>query len=75
MGLIAIVASHTSVLDIPAALVVGLGYAFPWPALASVVVGQVPVSERAAALGALTSMICLSPAVRRLPERQRNVGD
>ncbi len=45
----------SSMLDLPAALLVGLGYAFPWPALASVVVGRVPASERAAALGALTA--------------------
>ncbi len=55
VGLFAIAASHSSTFDLPASLLVGLGYAFPWPALASVVVGQVPVSERAAALGALTA--------------------
>jgi len=46
---------HNSVLALPAASLVGLGYAFPWPALATVVVGQVPVAERAAALGALNA--------------------
>jgi MFS family permease len=55
VGLIAILASHRSVLDLPAALLVGLGYAFPWPALASVVVGKVAVAERAMALGALNA--------------------
>jgi MFS family permease len=55
VGLIAILAGHSSVLDLPAASLVGLGYAFPWPALATVVVGQVPVAERAAALGALNA--------------------
>ena len=55
VGLIAIAGGKSSVLDLPAALLVGLGYSFPWPALASVVVGQVPVSERAAALGALNA--------------------
>jgi MFS family permease len=55
VGLIAILASHRSVLDLPAALLVGLGYAFPWPALATVVVGQVPVAERATALGTLNA--------------------
>jgi MFS family permease len=43
-------------------LLVGLGYAFPWPALASIVVGQVPVSERAAALGALNAFYDLAVA-------------
>ncbi len=55
VGLIAIVAGLSWQFDVPAALLVGLGYSFPWPALASVVVGQVPVSERAAALGALNA--------------------
>jgi MFS family permease len=55
VGLIAILASQRSALDLPAALLVGLGYAFPWPALATVVVGRVPVSGRATALGALNA--------------------
>jgi len=54
-GLLAIADGSSRLLDMPAALLVGLGYSFPWPALASVVVGQVPVSERAAALGALNA--------------------
>src|SRR5579862_5259251 len=55
VGLIAIIAARSWRFDVPAALLVGLGYSFPWPALASVVVGQVPVSERASALGALNA--------------------
>jgi MFS family permease len=55
LGLVAVAAGHSSLMDLPAALLVGLGYSFPWPALASVVVGQVPMSERAAALGALNA--------------------
>jgi MFS family permease len=54
-GLMVIAVGGSRSLDLPASLLVGLGYAFPWPALASVVVGQVPVSERASALGALTA--------------------
>lgn len=54
-GLIAIVANLSWQLDVPAAMLVGLGYSFPWPALASVVVDEVPVSERASALGALNA--------------------
>jgi predicted MFS family arabinose efflux permease len=54
-GLILIILNPGSALDIPAALLVGVGYAFPWPALASVVVSQVAVSERASALGALNA--------------------
>jgi MFS family permease len=55
MGLLMIAFGGSSALDLPAALLVGLGYAFPWPALASVVVGRVAASERAVALGALTA--------------------
>ena len=55
VGLTAIVAGLGPQFDVPAALMVGLGYSFPWPALASVVVSQVPVSERAAGLGALNA--------------------
>jgi MFS family permease len=66
-GLIAIAVQHASVFDVPAAILVGLGYSFPWPALASVVVGRVRSSERASALGALTAFydvfVALSSAI------------
>lgn len=55
VGLVAIILSTNRLLDLPAAALIGLGYSFPWPALASVVVGQVSVTERAAALGALNA--------------------
>jgi MFS family permease len=55
VGLVSIALSPSSLLDIPAALLVGLGYAFPWPALAVVVVSRVRAEERASALGALTA--------------------
>ncbi len=55
LGLTVILLNPGSNLDIPAALLVGMGYAFPWPALASFVIGQVAVSERASALGALNA--------------------
>jgi MFS family permease len=55
VGLIAILYGRSAMLDLPAASLVGLGYAFPWPALATVVVDQVPVAERAAALGAFNA--------------------
>jgi MFS family permease len=54
-GLLGIAAGRASVFDLPSSLLVGLGYSFPWPALASVVVSRVPASERASALGALTA--------------------
>jgi MFS family permease len=55
VGLIAIIAGTGSAVAIPASLLIGLGYSFPWPALASVVVSKVPISERASALGALNA--------------------
>ena len=55
VGLVAIAVSHNPLEDVPASLLIGLGYAFPWPALALVVVNRVQPSERAAALGALTA--------------------
>jgi MFS family permease len=54
-GLIMIALSRNSLLDVPASLLIGLGYAFPWPALALTVVNRVRASERASALGALTA--------------------
>jgi MFS family permease len=63
VGLVTIAVSHNSLLDVPASLLIGLGYAFPWPALALVVVNQVQPSERAAALGALTAFYDLFVAV------------
>jgi len=55
VGLVAIAATRSRAFDVPASLLVGLGYSFPWPALASIVVARVPAAERAAALGALTA--------------------
>jgi len=55
VGLAAIALSSNAAVDLGASLLVGLGYSFPWPALASVVVGQVRVSERAAGLAALNA--------------------
>src|SRR4051812_19941663 len=55
VGLIAIALGHNAWFDVPASLVIGIGYAFPWPALALIVVNRVRASERASALGALTA--------------------
>jgi MFS family permease len=63
LGLAALAAVRNSAVDVPASLLVGLGYSFPWPALASVVVTRVPVGERAAALGALNAFYDLFVAV------------
>jgi len=63
VGLVTIAVSHNRLLDVPACLLIGLGYAFPWPALALVVVNRVQPSERASALGALTAFYDLFVAV------------
>ena len=55
VGLVTIAMSHSSLTDVPASLLIGLGYAFPWPALALIVVNRVSAAERASALGALTA--------------------
>lgn len=55
LGLVTIAVSHNSMYDVPASMLIGLGYAFPWPALALLVVNRVASSERASALGALNA--------------------
>lgn len=54
-GLLMIALARNSLFDVPASVLVGIGYAFPWPALALTVVNRVRASERASALGALTA--------------------
>ncbi len=63
VGLVTIAAGHNELLDVPAAVLVGIGYSFPWPALATVVVERVPASERGSALGALNAFYDLFMAV------------
>ena len=67
IGLVAIALTHNNIVMVAAAMVVGVGYAFPWPALAVVVVDSVRASERALALGALTAFydlfVALSSAI------------
>jgi MFS family permease len=63
IGLVTIAVSHSAWTDVPASLAAGLGYAFPWPALATVVVSRVRASERASALGALTAFYDLFVAI------------
>lgn len=63
VGLATIALSHNPLTDVPASMAVGLGYSFPWPALASVVVHRVPASERASALGALNAFYDLFVAI------------
>jgi MFS family permease len=59
VGLAGVLVSHSTAMDLTAALVIGLGYSFPWPALGAVVVDQVPRAERAAALGGLNAFFDL----------------
>jgi MFS family permease len=54
-GLLSITLVHNPVFDIPASLLIGIGYSLPWPALAVTVVNRVRASERASALAALTT--------------------
>lgn len=54
-GLILIALTNNTAAMVVAAMIAGMGYAFPWPALAVVVVDGVQSSERAAGLGALTA--------------------
>src|SRR3954451_2932611 len=55
IGLVTLATVHNAIVDVPASLLIGIGYAFPWPALALIVVNRVRSSERASALGALTA--------------------
>lgn len=54
-GLLVIGSTRSTVVAGVAAAVVGIGYCLPFPALATLVAGRVPASERGAALGALTA--------------------
>lgn len=54
-GLVVIGGTGSTVVAGVAAAVVGLGYCLPFPALASLVAGRVPASQRGAAIGALTA--------------------
>jgi MFS family permease len=54
-GLLVIGSTDSTVVGGAAAAVVGLGYCLPFPALATLVAGRVPASERGAALGALVA--------------------
>jgi MFS family permease len=54
-GLLSIALIHDPLIDIPASLLIGIGYSLPWPALAVTVVNRVRASERASALAALTT--------------------
>lgn len=54
-GLLVIGSTDSTLVGGLAAAVVGLGYCLPFPALATLVAGRVPASERGAALGALVA--------------------
>ena len=55
LGLVVIGRTGSTVVAGVAAAVVGLGYCLPFPALASLVAGRVPASQRGAAIGALVA--------------------
>jgi len=54
-GLLVIAATDDALAAGIAAAVIGIGYCLPYPALASLVAGRVPASQRGAALGALVA--------------------
>jgi MFS family permease len=54
-GLLVIAGTGSTVVAAVAATAVGLGYCLPFPALATLVAGRVPASQRGAAIGALTA--------------------
>lgn len=54
-GLVVIAGTGDTAVAAVAAAVVGLGYCLPFPALATLVAGRVPASQRGAAIGALTA--------------------
>ena len=54
-GLLVIAGTGSTAVATAAAAVVGLGYCLPFPALATLVAGRVPASQRGAAIGALTA--------------------
>lgn len=52
-GLLVVAGTGSTVVATVAAAVIGLGYCLPFPALATLVAGRVPASQRGAAIGAL----------------------
>ena len=54
-GLLVVAGTGSTTVAALAAAVVGLGYCLPFPALATLVAGRVPASQRGAAIGALTA--------------------
>ena len=55
VGLALIATSANLAVTVAGSAVVGLGYSFPWPSLAVIVVREVKETERASALGTLTA--------------------
>ena len=55
LGMALVATTHNAGVMLAAAALVGIGYSFPWPSLAVIVVGHVGDGERASALGALTA--------------------
>lgn len=59
IGLSIIAAKPSAPVAIAAAALVGFGFSFPWPSMASVLLGRVRESERASTLGVLTAAVDL----------------
>ena len=63
VGLVLVATAHTPGVMLLASALVGIGYSFPWPSLAVMVVSHVSEGERASALGALTACFDLFVAL------------
>lgn len=59
VGLATLAAGPSAPIAVAAAALVGFGFSFPWPSLASVILGRVHETERASTLGVLTASIDL----------------
>jgi MFS family permease len=58
-GLLVIATTPPAWIAIAAAALIGFGYSFPWPSIASAVLGRVPERERASSLGTMTAFVDL----------------
>ncbi|HEY3442522.1 MAG TPA: MFS transporter [Paludibaculum sp.] len=63
VGMALVATTHNRAVMLLAAALVGIGYSFPWPSLAVIVVEKVSEGERASALGALTACFDLFVAL------------
>lgn len=63
IGLVAIAMAPPPWIAVPAAALIGFGFSFPWPSIATVVLRRASESTRAASLGVLSATVDLFVAV------------